>query len=106
MRSTGVDGVKVAPLATRLGVTTGSFYWHFKDHRELLDALLDFWERTTTEAAIEEARRFEGPAIDRILFLMKRIMVVYLMGESTLVPNSVSSRIKLIAQKHAILTAT
>lgn len=33
-----------------------------------------------------------------------RMMVVYLMGESTLVSDSVSGRMDLIQQKHAILT--
>jgi AcrR family transcriptional regulator len=40
---TGLDGVRVEPLAKRLGVTKGSFYWHFKDRQELLDALFDRW---------------------------------------------------------------
>jgi AcrR family transcriptional regulator len=40
---TGIDGVRVEPLARRLGVTKGSFYWHFKERQELLDALLDRW---------------------------------------------------------------
>jgi AcrR family transcriptional regulator len=44
LSSTGVEGVKIVPLAERLGVTSGSFYWHFKNRRELQDALLDYWE--------------------------------------------------------------
>ena len=39
----GVDGVRIEPLARRLGVTKGSFYWHFKERQELIDALLDRW---------------------------------------------------------------
>lgn len=39
----GLDGVRVEPLARRLGVTKGSFYWHFRDRQELLDVLLDIW---------------------------------------------------------------
>jgi len=74
MRQAGVDGVKVAPLASRLGVTTGSFYWHFNNRRELLDLLLEYWERTTTNVVIEEAKRFEGTPEDRILLLMQRVM--------------------------------
>lgn len=46
----GVASVKVAPLAEALGLTTGSFYWHFKDRGDLLDALLDDWVSTNTEA--------------------------------------------------------
>lgn len=39
----GVDGVRVEPLAKRMGVTKGSFYWHFADRRALLDAMLAHW---------------------------------------------------------------
>jgi len=41
----GADGLRVEVLAKRLGVTKGSFYWHFKDRRDLLDAVLDFWKQ-------------------------------------------------------------
>ena len=33
----GVENLKVVILAERLGVTSGSFYWHFKNRRQLLD---------------------------------------------------------------------
>lgn len=42
--SEGVDRVRVDPLAKLLGVTTGSFYHHFKNRQELLDGLLDNWQ--------------------------------------------------------------
>jgi AcrR family transcriptional regulator len=48
----GPDAVRVEPLARALGVTRGSFYWHFADRRALLDAMLDTWERSTTEDVI------------------------------------------------------
>lgn len=74
MRSAGIEGVKVAPLAAWLDVTTGSFYWHFANRRELLDLVLDYWERAMTDSAIEDLGRFEGSPEDRILFLMQRIV--------------------------------
>jgi CubicO group peptidase (beta-lactamase class C family)/AcrR family transcriptional regulator len=43
----GHDGVRVEPLARDLGVTKGSFYWHFKDRNDLLEALLKEWEEET-----------------------------------------------------------
>lgn len=46
----GKDGLKVERLAKALNVTRGGFYWHFKDRGDLLDALLESWERETTEA--------------------------------------------------------
>ncbi|MEJ1961289.1 MAG: TetR/AcrR family transcriptional regulator [Gammaproteobacteria bacterium] len=45
----GIARVKVAPLAQKLGVTTGSFYWHFEDLPALHAAMLTDWESTNTE---------------------------------------------------------
>ena len=41
----GVAAVAVEPLARRLGVTKGSFYWHFPSRDALLVAALERWER-------------------------------------------------------------
>ena len=43
MAKLGIDGVRVEVLAKTLGVTKGSFYWHFKDRKDLLDGLLETW---------------------------------------------------------------
>lgn len=43
--TSGIDDVKVDRLARKMKVTRGSFYWHFKDRKDLLDALLARWER-------------------------------------------------------------
>jgi AcrR family transcriptional regulator len=163
LSTTGVEDVKIVPLAERLGVTSGSFYWHFKNRRELHDALLDYWEREMTDAAIEAAKRFEGPPKERIWRLIKqvmaaglarfdlaiwhwaqsdaaarkvfqrtvdkrfafaswmfmeagfsktqaeargRLMVVYMMGESTLIPDAPGKRKKRLRLKYEILTSS
>jgi len=40
----GIDSVRIEVLARDLGVSKGSFYWHFRDRGELLDRLLASWE--------------------------------------------------------------
>lgn len=49
----GPDAVRVEAMARRLGVTKGSFYWHFADRQALVDEMLDAWERRAVDAVIE-----------------------------------------------------
>ena len=51
----GIDAVRVEPLAKALGITKGSFYWHFADRRALLDAMLDAWAQGRIAAIREQA---------------------------------------------------
>jgi AcrR family transcriptional regulator len=50
----GFDAVRVLALANVLGVSRGSFYWHFTDHAELVSALIDRWYQRTIEANQDE----------------------------------------------------
>jgi AcrR family transcriptional regulator len=45
IREGGLAAVSVEALARKLGVTKGSFYWHFKNRGALLAAALERWER-------------------------------------------------------------
>lgn len=61
----GVAAVRVDVLARALGVSRGSFYWHFADRDALLRAALEQWERAVTTQVIE---RLEGIASPRARF--------------------------------------
>jgi AcrR family transcriptional regulator len=62
-------------LAKRLGVSRGSFYWHFRDRPELLQSVLEYWSRWSTDsviAALADAGDLE--ARDKIWLLMERVL--------------------------------
>jgi AcrR family transcriptional regulator len=67
----GIDRVSVEPLAKRLGVTKGSFYWHFKDRDDLLEAILGHWRRRATLQIIERIERADESPRDRFTRLMR-----------------------------------
>ena len=45
----GFDQARVLVIAEKLGVTRGSFYWHFSDHADLIKSLLKRWEMSEIE---------------------------------------------------------
>jgi AcrR family transcriptional regulator len=56
----GVEAVRVEVLAKELGVSKGSFYWHFKNRQALLEALLEKWE-ASTDWLIEQSNKEKTP---------------------------------------------
>ena len=63
----GADGVRVERLARDLKVTKGSFYWHFEDRDELLEALLREWEEESETLFREVAA--QGSAGEALAYL-------------------------------------
>lgn len=68
----GLPGLAVEPLARKLGVTKGSFYWHFADREALLVAALARWEASYTERVIAELETVADPR-ERLMRLMTRV---------------------------------
>lgn len=67
----GVAAIAVVPLARELGVTRGSFYWHFASRDELLAAVLERWEREHSDAVLDELERIADPR-ERLRALLVR----------------------------------
>lgn len=56
----GPDAVRVEALAKDLGVTKGGFYGYFADRDALLTAMLDTWERESTDEVIARVEQEGG----------------------------------------------
>ena len=70
----GIDGLRVEPLARSLGVTKGSFYWHFRDRDDLLDSVLEYWVDEMTVRIRDEMQARGGAPEQRLWDLMCRLM--------------------------------
>ena len=49
----GVQGIRIELLARDLKISKSGFYWHFRDRRELLSQVLDYWSYEFTEVVIQ-----------------------------------------------------
>lgn len=67
----GANALKVGPMATRLKVSRGSFYWHFEDIADFRAQLLRLWQQRMTEQVIEDLEASQAQP-DRLKDLMRR----------------------------------
>jgi len=72
LASHGPQGLRIMAIAEQLGVTKGSFYWHFRDQREYAAALLAEWELTRTQHIIDQVER----AVDGAAMKLRNLMSV------------------------------
>jgi AcrR family transcriptional regulator len=66
----GLTAVRVEPIARRLGVTKGSFYWHFQAGEELISAALERWEQQGTAVVMAQAEAITDP-LERVQSLFE-----------------------------------
>jgi AcrR family transcriptional regulator len=62
----GIDHVRVDVLAQQLGVTRGSFYWHFRDREALLRGVLQRWRETATESLTARLERAHADPLEQL----------------------------------------
>lgn len=68
----GVAALAVESLARVLGVTKGSFYWHFPTRDALLKAAIDRWERRDEDEIISQVEAISDPRL-RLRDLFQRV---------------------------------
>ena len=63
----GVDSVKILPLAKRLNLSRTSFYWFFKDREELLSALISRWREKNTGNLVKQSEAYAETLAEAML---------------------------------------
>lgn len=67
----GIANVRIESLARDLGVTKGSFYWHFKNRDALLRDMLGYWRRRTTLYVMDRIEQRASSPKERIEKLLE-----------------------------------
>ncbi len=72
LAESGLGAVAVESLARRLGVTKGSFYWHFATREALIKAALERWEQSDEEIVMAQVEPIADPR-ERLRELFRRV---------------------------------
>lgn len=71
LAASGVPALKADPLAKALGVSRGSFYWHFRDVEAFHAAVLARWRDIATERIISDVEQRADDA-EALAYLLRR----------------------------------
>lgn len=69
----GVQALAVEPLARRMGITKGSFYWHFNSRESLLERALKRWEEHDSRNLNSSLGEIDHPK-DRLASFFRRVV--------------------------------
>lgn len=72
LAESGLAAVAVEPLARRLGVTKGSFYWHFPTREALIQAAIERWERSDEDEVLVPTASIADPR-ERLRELIRQV---------------------------------
>lgn len=65
----GIEGVRIQPIAKQLGLSRTSFYWHFANRDALLQAVLKRWQETNTKNLIARTQVYSESITEAIFHL-------------------------------------
>ncbi len=71
----GNTKLRIDNLVRCMGVTKGSFYWHFKNRDDFILSLIEHWAKVSTLAVVEYMKQLQGSAEERLLELMQFIVI-------------------------------
>lgn len=63
----GIDSVRILPLAKRLNLSRTSFYWFFEDRESLLAALIRRWREKNTGSILRQSSAYADSLAEAML---------------------------------------
>lgn len=73
LRLEGNAGLQIENITKRLGVTKGSFYWHFKDKNDFRRSILDYWDQVYTKRVVAKIEATGGTAKEKLRTVMDMV---------------------------------
>ena len=70
----GNEMLTIEVLCERLGMSRGSFYWHFKDRQDFLIAIIEYWEQQSTIALRDYMLSLDCGPEERLQKLLEKIL--------------------------------
>ncbi len=67
----GSGKLTIDSLVSALGVTKGSFYWHFRDREDFQRGLIDYWDRRFTQTVVDQVNTMADDPAERLWAIMK-----------------------------------
>ena len=67
LQEEGPEAINIQALSRRLKIAKTSFYWHFKDRSELIDAMIDYWIHELTEVVTSNQKILDAPPEQRLM---------------------------------------
>jgi AcrR family transcriptional regulator len=107
----GLAAVAVEPLAKRLGVTKGSFYWHFSSREALIEKTLQRWSLDDSADVISRVQGISDPRerlrmIFRITSRTVRLHKIYSALIKAVDHPSVGPRVEKVSQTRLVFLTT
>ena len=78
----GFTSLKADNLAKSLGVSRGSFYWHFKDLKDFHRQVLDMWKTIMVDGTIEQLEGVQPESGDTLAAKQKLEQLISIAGSS------------------------
>jgi AcrR family transcriptional regulator len=67
--------LRIDSLVRQVGVTKGSFYWHFKNREDFIHSLIDYWHENYTLNVSSYLDEVEGTPGEKLLLLMEMVFL-------------------------------